>query len=108
MATLVLAGHVTTSNTLSWMLYELANHQEYQTKMREEIAAARTRLNERGAQDFSVEDIESMPLVSSCLKVRPRLGRFTALLNTAPGNAEVPWTHLPPFPERCSRRRHSS
>ena len=70
MATLVLAGHVTTSNTLSWMLYELTNHQDYQTKMREEIFAARIQLKERGAEDFSTEDLENMPLVASCLKVR--------------------------------------
>lgn len=69
MATLVLAGHITTATTLTWMVYELARNQEYQNKMREEVVAARSRLRERGTQDFSVEDLESMPLISSCLKV---------------------------------------
>ncbi|GJE93558.1 cytochrome P450 [Phanerochaete sordida] len=68
MATLVLAGHVTTSTTLTWLLYELASHQDFQTKMREEIAAARSRLQERGEVDFSIEDLEGMPLTTSCLK----------------------------------------
>ena len=73
MCTLVHAGHITTSTTLSWMLYELTNHQDYQTKMREEILAARIQLRERGAEDFSVDNLENMPLVASCLKVRPFL-----------------------------------
>lgn len=70
MATLILAGHATTASTLTWMVYELARNQDYQNKMREEIVAARSRLHEHGAQDSSVEDLEGMPLVSSCLKVR--------------------------------------
>ncbi|EKM51227.1 uncharacterized protein PHACADRAFT_213095 [Phanerochaete carnosa HHB-10118-sp] len=68
MATLILAGHVTTVSTLTWVAYELARHPDYQAKMREEIRVTRGRLRAHGAQDFSVEDLEGMPLVSSCLK----------------------------------------
>ena len=66
MATLVFAGHITTSTTLTWMLYELARKQDYQDRMREEIAQARSRL---GGGDFSMEDLEGMTYVTACLKV---------------------------------------
>jgi cytochrome P450 len=76
MATLILAGHVTTANTLSWMLYELAKHQEYQSKMREEIAGTRARLR---TDDFTIDDLENMPFVVGCLKVGP--GAFICIVN---------------------------
>ncbi|KAM5543177.1 hypothetical protein V8D89_003051 [Ganoderma adspersum] len=37
MFTLTLAGHETTSSTLTFLFYELSRHQEYQARMREEI-----------------------------------------------------------------------
>ena len=69
MATLTLAGHETTANTLSWALWELSKMPDYQAKMRAEIAAARAKLGERGGTDFTLEDIESMELVNAALKV---------------------------------------
>ena len=71
MATLTLAGHETTANTMSWMLWELSKLPEYQEKMRAEIAVYRAKLAERGAADFSIEDLESMPCVNAALKVCP-------------------------------------
>ncbi|KIP05242.1 hypothetical protein PHLGIDRAFT_163819 [Phlebiopsis gigantea 11061_1 CR5-6] len=68
MATLVLAGHITTATTLTFLFHELSCHQEYQHKMREEIVQARARLRERGAEDFSMEELEGMPLVSAAVK----------------------------------------
>ena len=41
MHSLTVAGHETTSNTLTWMLYELARHPEYQDRMHAEIVAKR-------------------------------------------------------------------
>ena len=73
MATLVLAGHITTATTLTWLLYELSQHKDYQVKMREEIVQARVRLRERGLDDFGMEELEDMPLVSAALKVCPGL-----------------------------------
>ncbi|KAJ3559576.1 hypothetical protein NM688_g255 [Phlebia brevispora] len=68
MATLTLAGHETTANTLSWTLWELAKHPEYQTSMRAEIAAARGKVVARGDTDFVLEDLEALPYCNAVLK----------------------------------------
>ena len=70
MASLVLAGHITTATTLTWLFHELSCHQGYQAKMREEISQARVRLRERGVDDFGMEELEGMPLVLAAVKVR--------------------------------------
>ncbi|GJE88905.1 cytochrome P450 [Phanerochaete sordida] len=68
MATLTLAGHETTASTLTWLLYELARHPEYQQKMRDELAAKRAELHARGEPDFSMDDLEGMPYLHAALK----------------------------------------
>ncbi|KAF7790145.1 hypothetical protein EIP86_001097 [Pleurotus ostreatoroseus] len=68
MATLTLAGHETTSNTLSWALWEIAKLPEYQETMRAEIASVRGKVAERGDNDFTMEDLESMTYVNAALK----------------------------------------
>ncbi|KAI0721329.1 cytochrome P450 [Cerioporus squamosus] len=68
MQTLTFAGHETTASTLSWMLYELAKHPEYQSKMRAEIKAARQAVLARGDSRFSMEDLDSMTTVMNAIK----------------------------------------
>ena len=70
MATLTLAGHETTAYTLTWTLWELAKHPECQEKMRAEIAEYRAKLVERGATDFTMDDLEAMPYVNAIMKFR--------------------------------------
>ena len=41
MSALTLAGHETTANTVTWVLYELARHPDHQAKLRGEIARKR-------------------------------------------------------------------
>ena len=81
MATLMLAEHVTTSTTLTWILYELARNPAYQAKMRAEIAEARSRLN---GNDFSFDDLEGPPYVTACLKVSPSFQRVGVRNTHAP------------------------
>ena len=70
MATLTLAGHETTANTLTWTLWELAKHPEWQDKMRVEIADWRAKLAERGpGLDFGMEELEGMPVLNAVMKV---------------------------------------
>ena len=69
MFTLTLAGHDTTSSTLTFLLYELSRHQEYQTRMREEIRSVRARVTARGASEFTIEDLESLTLTMNAIKV---------------------------------------
>ncbi|KIJ29586.1 hypothetical protein M422DRAFT_268929 [Sphaerobolus stellatus SS14] len=60
MTTLFLAGHDTTATTTGWFLYQLAQHPEYQTRIREEIKAARTAAGEHGDTELTIADMESM------------------------------------------------
>ncbi|KAI9066918.1 cytochrome P450 [Trametes sanguinea] len=73
MATFLLAGHETTANSMTWMLYELARHPDYQAKMRDEVQAVRARVTERGDSDFSISDLDSMTYVQAAMKEVMRL-----------------------------------
>ena len=67
------AAQETTSSTLSWMLYELSKHPEFQTRIRKEIKTARAVANERGDSTFTVEDLDSMTYLLAAIKVSPVL-----------------------------------
>ena len=69
MYTLTLAGHETTSSTLTFLTYELARHPEYQARMRKEIQARRALVSTRGDGDFTVEDLDSLTLTMNAIKV---------------------------------------
>ncbi|KAH9885379.1 PAH-inducible cytochrome P450 monooxygenase PC-PAH 1 [Cubamyces lactineus] len=73
MATFLLAGHETTASSMTWMLYELARHPDYQSKMRAEVRAIRARVAERGDADFSVGDLDAMTHVLAAMKEVMRL-----------------------------------
>lgn len=59
---------------LTWMLYELAKDEEYQGKMRDEIAAVRAKVAERGDDDFTVADLDGMQFGIAAMKVCVRIG----------------------------------
>ncbi|KAK0438185.1 cytochrome P450 [Desarmillaria tabescens] len=69
LATFVFAGHDSTANTMSWLLYELSLHAEDQSKIREEIA--QTKLNASGA--LTSNDYDSMLWLNACIKETLRL-----------------------------------
>ena len=79
MFSLTLAGHETTSSTLSFLLYELARHPKYQERMRQEIRDARAVVTTRNGTEFTVEDLDSLTLCVNAIKVSgvgiPRAGR---------------------------------
>ncbi|KAM5543943.1 hypothetical protein V8D89_002560 [Ganoderma adspersum] len=68
MATLTIAGHETTASTLSFALYELARHPEYQERMRQEIRVARAKVMSRGGTEFTTEDLDSLTLSVNAIK----------------------------------------
>ncbi len=68
MSTLTVAGHETTAATLSFALYELARHPEYQERMRQEIRAARAKVMARGGGEFTTEDLDSLTLSMNAIK----------------------------------------
>lgn len=75
---LILAGHETTANTLTWMLWELARHPNHQDTLRAEIRdkrreiALRETVDANGNSDFTLEDLESMPFLQAIVKASPR------------------------------------
>ncbi|RDB25056.1 Leukotriene-B4 omega-hydroxylase 3 [Hypsizygus marmoreus] len=73
MRTLILAGHETTANTLSWMLLELARHTDVQTKLRHEIRATRQTLQARGDVEFKSSDYDAMPYLTAFVKESLRI-----------------------------------
>ncbi|KIP03776.1 hypothetical protein PHLGIDRAFT_31651 [Phlebiopsis gigantea 11061_1 CR5-6] len=68
MAALMLAGHETTANTVSWLLWELAKHPEFQEKLRVEIVQKRSEVIARGDADFAMEELESMRYLQAAMK----------------------------------------
>ncbi|RDB25147.1 hypothetical protein Hypma_007406 [Hypsizygus marmoreus] len=68
MRTLILAGHETTANSLSWMLFELARHPEIQTRLRHEIRTMEQSRQARGETEFTPADYDAMPFLSAFLK----------------------------------------
>lgn len=65
-STLLLAGHDTTANTLSWFLWEIAKHPESQERIRSEIAAFR---KQRGEEQPTATDLDNMTYTQAALKV---------------------------------------
>ncbi|KAF7342359.1 Cytochrome P450 [Mycena venus] len=68
MHTIMGAGHETTANTLSWSLFELAQHPDVQEKLREEIRAAEQAIRNRGDTEFTYADFEAMPYTIAVMK----------------------------------------
>ncbi|KAF8829535.1 hypothetical protein HHX47_DHR3000673 [Lentinula edodes] len=68
MRVLLLAGHETTANSLSWLFYELVRDLELQKKLRAEIRATEKVAAARGDPELSVRDLEGMPLLGATVK----------------------------------------
>ncbi|TFY58630.1 hypothetical protein EVJ58_g6300 [Rhodofomes roseus] len=68
MRTIMLAGQETSSNTLSFALYELARHPHYQDRLREEIRATERVVHERGDSTFTSSDMDGMPFLQAFVR----------------------------------------
>jgi cytochrome P450 len=66
----MIAGHETSSATLTWTLFELCRNPQVQTKLREEIRAKEAKLIEQGKTGFTAQDFETMPYLNAVVKVR--------------------------------------
>jgi len=65
-STLLLAGHETTSNATSFMLWELAKHQDVQARLRREIGSVRAA---NGGAQLTADDLDRMPYLQAVVKV---------------------------------------
>ena len=74
---------------MTWLLWELAKHPEYQAQMRAEIKAVRARVTERGDADFSVSDLDSMSYCIAAMKEVLRLHPIVYQLERVAGRDDV-------------------
>ena len=64
-ATFIFAGHDTTANTMSWLLYEVCRNQAIQDKLRAEVD--RMFDGFRAGEEFCYDHLEKLPYMTRCL-----------------------------------------
>ncbi|XP_066520292.1 cytochrome P450 4F3 [Hoplias malabaricus] len=92
--TFMFAGHDTTASAISWLFYNLATHQEYQERCREEINAL---LSDRDTEEITWDDLSNLPFTTMCIKESLRLHppattvtRYYSQDMTVPGGRTIP------------------
>nr|XP_012313175.1 docosahexaenoic acid omega-hydroxylase CYP4F3-like isoform X3 [Aotus nancymaae] len=68
--TFMFGGHDTTASGLSWVLYNLAKHPEYQERCRQEVQEL---LKGRDLKEIEWDDLAQLPFLTMCLKESLRL-----------------------------------
>ncbi|XP_067876968.1 ultra-long-chain fatty acid omega-hydroxylase-like isoform X4 [Heterodontus francisci] len=68
--TFMFEGHDTTASGISWVLYNLARHPEYQDKCRDEIEQL---MEENDHSEVEWDDLSRMPFTTMCIKESLRL-----------------------------------
>jgi cytochrome P450 len=65
----MIAGQDTTASTLTWALYELSRNPNFQNRVREEIKNTRAEVAQRGSEELTIADLDSMHNVLAVIKV---------------------------------------
>ncbi|XP_073909954.1 leukotriene-B4 omega-hydroxylase 3 isoform X2 [Castor canadensis] len=68
--TFMFEGHDTTASGLSWILYNLAKHPEYQERCRQEVQEL---LRDRDPTEIEWDDLAQLPFLTMCIKESLRL-----------------------------------
>ncbi|XP_050001972.1 cytochrome P450 4F5-like isoform X3 [Alexandromys fortis] len=68
--TFMFGGHDTTASALSWTLYNLARHPEYQERCRQEVQEL---LRGRDPEEIEWDDLAQLPFLTMCIKESLRL-----------------------------------
>nr|XP_055199010.1 cytochrome P450 4F6-like isoform X3 [Nyctereutes procyonoides]XP_055199011.1 cytochrome P450 4F6-like isoform X3 [Nyctereutes procyonoides]XP_055199012.1 cytochrome P450 4F6-like isoform X3 [Nyctereutes procyonoides] len=68
--TFMFEGHDTTASGLSWVLFNLAKHPEYQERCRQEVQEL---LRDREPQEIEWDDLAQLPFLTMCIKESLRL-----------------------------------
>ncbi|XP_057633831.1 cytochrome P450 4F5 isoform X2 [Chionomys nivalis] len=86
--TFMFGGHDTTASGLSWTLYNLARHPEYQERCRQEV---RELLRDREPEEIEWDDLAQLPFLTMCIKESLRLHPpVTDLLRTCAQDIALP------------------
>ncbi|GJE98387.1 cytochrome P450 [Phanerochaete sordida] len=89
MCALTFAGHETTANTTTWLLWELARHPQAQVRLRAEVCAKRVEVNARGVADFGAEDLDGMGFLQAVIKETLRYHCIVYHLNRVASEDDV-------------------
>ncbi|XP_078686339.1 cytochrome P450 4F12-like [Branchiostoma floridae x Branchiostoma belcheri] len=76
--TFLFAGHDTTSSTLCWTLYSLAQHPDHQQKVQEEVEEV---LSGRDGSTIEWEDLNKLTYLTMCMKESIRLHTIVPLIS---------------------------
>ncbi|XP_019640802.1 PREDICTED: cytochrome P450 4A10-like [Branchiostoma belcheri] len=76
--TFLFAGHDTTSSTLCWTLYSLAQHPDHQQKVQEEVEEV---LSGRDGSTIEWEDLNKLTYLTMCMKESMRLHIIVHLIS---------------------------
>ncbi|XP_070850129.1 cytochrome P450 4F3 [Chaetodon trifascialis] len=68
--TFMFAGHDTTASAICWTLYNLARHEHYQEKCRQEVTEL---MRGRDGHEVEWEDLSSLPFTTMCIRESLRL-----------------------------------
>uniref|UniRef100_A0A3Q1MAI6 Uncharacterized protein n=2 Tax=Bos TaxID=9903 RepID=A0A3Q1MAI6_BOVIN len=68
--TFMFEGHDTTASGLSWILYNLAKHPEYQERCGQEVKEL---LRDCESKEIEWDDLAHLPFLTMCIKESPRL-----------------------------------
>ncbi|XP_023408041.2 cytochrome P450 4F3-like isoform X2 [Loxodonta africana] len=68
--TFMFEGHDTTASGISWVLYNLAKHREYQERCRQEV---RELLRDRQLEEIEWDDLTQLPFLTMCIKESLRM-----------------------------------
>jgi len=68
-STILVAGHETTSTTMSWLFLELARNPKVQSRLRSEIRKTEAIIHARGDSQLNVKDLDAMPYLNAVIKV---------------------------------------
>ncbi|XP_072030424.1 cytochrome P450 4A24-like [Amphiura filiformis] len=68
--TFLFEGHDTTASAISWCLYDLGRHPNYQQKCREEIDGL---LKDRDTKELNWDDMNKLPFTTMCIKESLRI-----------------------------------
>lgn len=92
--TFMFGGHDTTASGISWVLYNLSQHQDYQDRCRAEVNDL---LQDRETEDLDWEDLSSLPFTTMCIKESLRLHSPVSAVTrqytkdiTVPGGRVIP------------------
>ncbi|XP_040096946.1 cytochrome P450 4F3-like isoform X2 [Oryx dammah] len=76
--TFMFEGHDTTASGLSWILYNLAKHPEWQERCRQEVQEL---LRDREPKEIEWDDLAQLPFLTMCIKESLRLHPPVAVIS---------------------------